>query len=135
MQSQKRHNNAAHTLITCMSMLAWLRQSCALEILAAWGQRKLTFTFDKLRIRLGPKWLDFPLKAGQLGTTCGLPCALLPSTELLLRQNAVCMHVAMLRPWFPCADRSWSCLVTQRPPGQGEHGRQEVPVLLVHICG
>ncbi|KAK9841769.1 hypothetical protein WJX81_001783 [Elliptochloris bilobata] len=31
--------------------------------------RKLTFTFDKLRIRLGPKWVDFPLQAGQLGTT------------------------------------------------------------------
>ena len=40
------------------------------------GQRKLTFTFDKLRIRLGPKWLDFSLKAGQLGTTCDHSSAL-----------------------------------------------------------
>ena len=34
-------------------------------------QRKLSFTFDQIRLRLGPKWLSFPLKPGQLGTKCG----------------------------------------------------------------
>lgn len=33
-------------------------------------QRKLGFTFDQLRLRLGPKWLNIPLKPGQLGTKC-----------------------------------------------------------------
>jgi hypothetical protein len=45
--------------------------ACLPDGLRTRAQRKLTFTFDKLRIRLGPKWLDFPLQAGQLGTTCG----------------------------------------------------------------
>lgn len=89
------HNNAAHTLISCTCacmVLAWLWQSCAPETHAAWGQRKLTFTFDKLRIRLGPKWLDFPLQAGQLGTTCGLSSALQSNHALMSRQNGACMH-------------------------------------------
>ncbi|EIE26358.1 hypothetical protein COCSUDRAFT_58894 [Coccomyxa subellipsoidea C-169] len=33
--------------------------------------RKLGFTFDTLRLRLGPKWLNFPLSPGQLGTKKG----------------------------------------------------------------
>jgi hypothetical protein len=34
-------------------------------------QRKLGFNFDTLRLRLGPKWLNFNLKPGQLGTKYG----------------------------------------------------------------
>ncbi|BDA41079.1 hypothetical protein COCOBI_01-7340 [Coccomyxa sp. Obi] len=33
--------------------------------------RKLGFTFDTLRLRLGPKWFNFPLAPGQLGTKKG----------------------------------------------------------------
>lgn len=57
------------------------------------GQRKLTFTFDKLRIRLGPKWLEFPLQAGQLGTTCA------PSQTL---STASGMHVACAHAGISC---------------------------------
>ena len=31
-------------------------------------QRKLSFTFREIRLRLGPKWLNIPLSPGQLGT-------------------------------------------------------------------
>ena len=31
-------------------------------------QKKLAFDFNKLRLRLGPKWFEISLKPGQLGT-------------------------------------------------------------------
>lgn len=67
--------------------------ACLPDGLRAWAQRKLTFTFDKLRIRLGPKWLDFPLQAGQLGTTCGpatVPARLCHATSKMHSASSPC---------------------------------------------
>lgn len=44
------------------------RVCCLLLTVKLLLQRKLGFTFDTLRLRLGPKWFNFPLKPGQLGT-------------------------------------------------------------------
>ena len=63
-------------------------------------QRKLTFTFDKLRIRLGPKWLEFPLQAGQLGTTCA-PFQTLSSASGM---HVACAHAGISCRWISMSE-------------------------------
>jgi hypothetical protein len=83
-------------------------------------QRKLGFTFDQLRLRLGPKWLKFPLKAGQLGTKC----AALHSMAGLCRagrkfQHAVDCMLMLLR----CMPHAGRAKTTRRGPSSSSSMR------------
>ncbi len=56
-------------LLALLSMCSKLNMcpDCA-SVVANELQKKLGFDFNKLRLRLGPKWFEFQLKPGQLGT-------------------------------------------------------------------
>ena len=109
------------------------------------GQRKLTFTFDKLRIRLGPKWLEFPLQVGQLGTTCAPFQTLLTATGMSM---SACRYFTLLginvrvtflippKSVLPTGEGVWrATLICRELLEQGKHRRQEIAVFPVHLRG